>query len=585
MRSAKTLVLEKAPLFALSILFSVIAVLAGKESSGEQISFAPRIENAMVSYAIYIWQTFYPVRLAALYPHMESSIGALEVSGAVLLLAGISGWAWWQRKQRPWLLAGWLWYAGMMLPMVGIISTGRQSRADRYTYLPQIGIIVMVTWLACEMVSRQYCTRACLSWRRWLLGTISAAVLMSLVMIARNQVYYWHDDQTLWTHTLAITGDNYVAQNNLGNSLQETGALDDAIAHFKAAIEIKPDFLDSYYNLGNALQRKGRLDAAIEYFQKGLDIKPDSAEILNNLGIALQQKGQPDEAIAQYQKALKIDPEFAAGYCNLGNALAQKGRFDEAIASYQKALQVQPEYAEALKNTGNAYLQKGEMDEAISFYQKAIFIEPDYAEALNAMGNAYQQKGELDKAISCYQKGLRHDPGHPKTLNNLALALAQEGRLDEAISSYQKALEMEPEFAAAHYNLGLVLQQKSEIDQAIAHFQRVLELQPQNIQAGNNLAWLLATCANGALRNGTKAVELAERMNQLSGGGQPVILVTLAAAYAETGQFPKAVETAQKALQLANGQGNAELAGTIQGHIKLYQAGTPLRISGMTEHE
>jgi len=221
-----------------------------------------------------------------------------------------------------------------------------------------------------------------------------------------------------------------------------------------------------------------------------------------------------------------------------------------------------------------ALAKKGDVDPAAVRDQKAA----DPAEIQYNLGNGFLQKGQVDEAIASYEKALEIKPKYAEAETNLGTALMQREGIDQAITHYQRALAINPNFVEAHYDLANVFLQKGEEGEAIVHFQRVLELQPQNIQAGNNLALLLATSSNGTLRNGTKAVELAERMNQLSGGGQPVILVALAAAYAETGQFPRAVETAQKALQLASGQGNAELGATIQGHIKLYQAGTALRM-------
>jgi tetratricopeptide (TPR) repeat protein len=264
----------------------------------------------------------------------------------------------------------------------------------------------------------------------------------------------------------------------------------------------------------------------------------------NNLGYVLRQNGQVDEAIIQYQKALEIDPEYAKAHYNLGNALFQKGRVDEAMEHYQKALKIQPQYAEAHNNLGNVLRQKGRVDEAIIQYQKALKIEPDFAMAHH----------------------------------NLGMVLDQKGLVDEAITQYQKALAIQPADADAHINLGIALFKKGRVDEAIARFQKALEISPGNPKACYNLAraaWLLATSPEPSVRNGDRAIALAGQVEQLSGGRNPVINMTLAAAYADAGRFPEAIAEAGRAQQLAAQQGNASLADFLGQQIKLYQAGTP----------
>ncbi len=268
----------------------------------------------------------------------------------------------------------------------------------------------------------------------------------------------------------------------------------------------------------------------------------------SNLGVALMQKGQVDEAIAHYQKALEIKADYADAHSNLCTAFLQKGQVDEAIAHCQKALEIKPDYADAHGNLGNAFLQKGQVDEAIAHYQKALEIKPDKADAYSNLGNAFLQKGQVD----------------------------------EAIAQYQKALQIKPDFSEAHYNLGNAFLQMQQVKEAIAQYQAALEIDPSNVAFQNNLALVLATSPTTSLRNGIKAIALAQQANQLSGGNQPLVLRTLAAAYAEVKRFPEAVETAQKALQLAKSQGNAALGETIESNLKLYQTNTPLRIPRLT---
>ncbi|MGP8198175.1 MAG: tetratricopeptide repeat protein [Limisphaerales bacterium] len=340
---------------------------------------------------------------------------------------------------------------------------------------------------------------------------------------------------------LAGFGLQAEARLNLGKAFEQMGRVDDAIAEYQKALRIRPDYADAQNNLGNALHLKGRLDEAISHYQEALVVKPDDAEAHNNLGNALLETGRADEAISQYQLALHFAPAFAEAHNNLATALDRKGRVDEAIVQYQDALRISPSYAEARYNLALALEQKGRSDQAILQYREALQIKPDYAEAHNALG----------------------------------AALLQKGSVDEAISEFQNALQTMPSLAAAHYNLALALVRMGRVDEAISQYQMTLRLEPADVESQNNLAWLLATCAQASLRNGDKAVELARQANALTGGENPVILHTLAAAYAEAGRFSEAVQTAQRALQLAGAQSKTRLAGQLQSELNLYETGRP----------
>jgi tetratricopeptide (TPR) repeat protein len=477
-RKLSGLILEKIPLLALAAGASVITtmtVLAAGNSipAVGHISMASRVGNALVSYAVYLRQMVWPEGLAAPYPYSHYSPPPWEVALAGTLLASLSAVTWRERRTRPWLLIGWLWYLGMLAPMIGIVQASNFAHADRYTYLPQIGIYLAVTWLAAEWGAKWHAGRA-------VIGGLMTAVIAMLMVCAWKQTTYWKNSETLWTHTLACTADNDVAHLNLG--------------------------------------------------------------------VDLAKKARVDEAIAHYQKALQINPRYAQAHFNLGNALRKKGSVDEEIAQYQMALQIKPNHAQARNNLGNVFDEQGRLDEAIAQFQKALQIQPDYADAHY----------------------------------NLGVSLRKQGRLDEAIAQYQKALQIQPGFAEAEYNLGSVFDQQGRLDEAITHYQKALQLKPAEPSVQNNLAWVLATCPEASLRDGNKAVELARQANGLTGGENPIVLHTLAAAYAEAGRFSEAVETAQHALRLAEAQSNASLAGQLQLEMKLYQAGSPFHTPPQT---
>jgi tetratricopeptide (TPR) repeat protein len=450
------------------------------------------------------------------------------------LLLAISGAVWAFRKTHPCLIVGWLWYLGMLIPVIGIVQISHYAHADRYTYLPEIGLYLLLTWAVADL---------CAGWRhrRMVLGGCATVILVALIFCALVQTSYWRNSESLWTHTLACTSDNFFGQNGLGDALLTKGNVDEAIVHYQKALQIDPDYAEAHNNLGDALLRKDSVDEAIAHFQKALQIKPDDAEAHINLGNALIKKGNVDEAIAHYQNALQIKPDFAVAHNNLGNALLQKGSVDEAIVQYQKALQIEPDFAEAQNNLGNALLIKGNVDEAIAHYQKALQITPDYA----------------------------------KAHYNLGRALLTKGNVEEAIVHFQRALQIEPDYAKAHYNLGDALLQKGNADEAIAQYQKALQIKPDFVEALNNLARVLATCPQASLRNGNKAVELAEQAERLGGSESPEILDTLAAAYAEAGRFGDAVRSAQKAIELARAAGRQDMVKQLNGKLKLYEAGLP----------
>lgn len=294
-----------------------------------------------------------------------------------------------------------------------------------------------------------------------------------------------------------------------------------------------------------------------------------------NLGIALRDRGQNEQAIAHYRQAVAIWPEYAEAHYNLGRILVERGEFADAIAHYEKALAINPNDAEAHNNLGSVFLRVGRADEAMAHYQKALAIRPDYADASCNLANALLSQGDLEGAIAYYLAGLALSPNHADAQYNLASALLRKGRIDEAITHYQKTLELQPGNADAHANLGSAFLEKGRVQDAIAQYREALGIAPENVAAQSNLAWLLATCSDSSLRNGSEAVLLAEKASRLSGGNRPVILRILAAAYAETGRFTDAIRIAEQALQLADAKEDSVLINALRKEIQLYQSGLP----------
>ena len=535
------LVVEKLPLLALSAASCVATSVAQRAALArfDLLPLGSRAANALVSCVAYMGQFFYPVGLAVFYPHLGDELPIGKIVGASLLLAVITVGVAVCWRRRPWLPVGWFWYLGMLVPAIGLVQVGAQSMADRYTYLPQIGLVIGLAWGAKGVVGAW-------PYRAWLYGVASAVAVAALMGCTWQQTTFWSSTEALWNHDLSCTVPSSLAHYNLGTFLFAEGRIDEAIGHYRETLDIKPNLVEGHNNLGIALVRRGDFAEAMAHYRRALELKPDFEEAYGNLGLALFRQGHLAEAIEQYEKALKLKPDDAKTRCSLGEALIHLGRSAEAIEQYEKALKSQPDHAEAHSNLGLLLAGAGRGDEAVAHYQKALEIKPNYADAHN----------------------------------NLGLWLAGAGRVDEAVAHYRKALELNPALAIAHQNLAITFFQRGKMPEAIGQWREVIRLQPENSFALNQLARMLATNPEGSVRNGREAVEVAQRAVALTGGREASALDTLAAAQAEAGRFAEAVDTAGRALALASGQNNAVLAGALRTRIKLYQEHSPYRESG-----
>ena len=568
-RRINHLLLEKLPFFILSVMScAATSLVPEKVMAIERLSPSLRIENALVAYVAYMGQMFYPAGLAVPYPFPIRGLPSWEVAGALALLIALSIAGFTFRKSHPYLIVGWLWYLGMLVPVSGIVQISYYARADRYTYLPQIGLYLMIAWAARDLT---------VSWRhrRQVLGMAATAIMGALMACASLQTSYWRNGTLLWNHTLACTSGNYTAQNNLGYELAAQGRSMEAIEHYQTAIEINPNYAEAQYNLGIALAAQGRLDEAIEHYQKAIQINPDDYEAQYNLGIVLATQGRLDEAIEHYQKAIQINPDHVGAQNNLGYELAAQGRSVEAIEHYERAIQINPRDAYAHNNLAHELAAQGRPVEAIEHYQAAIQIDPYDAYAHGSLANVLAAQGRLDEAIGHYKLAIETNTNYFEAQYNLGVVLTAQDRLDEAMQHFKKALGLNPDHANAHFQYGQALQRQHTLKAAMAEYQRTLELDPHHLPAHLSLAWLLATSPEASLRNGNKAVELARQAVQLSGGVSPEMLDTLAAAYAEAGRFPEAIATARQASELSIAQTNKPLADDIQTQLRLYEANSP----------
>ena len=472
------LLLEKIPFFALAVGSCVVTFLVQRKGGAvsASISQGARISNALVSYARYLGKTFWPFDLSVLYPH-PGQWAANAVLGSIALLVVITvlivkfarargansgalsepkgtGWS------KPWLLVGWLWFLGTLIPVIGIIQVGIQSMADRYTYLPLIGIFIILAWCMGEAFERLYPERAAMPVFNGLTASV-AAVLLGCAFRTANQATYWRDSEALFRHAVLVTKSNYLAYNNLGYYLSGQDKIQEAMENYRRALEINPNYEDARNNLGFALAGLKKPAEAIVQYDMALRIRPEHVEVHNNLGNALSEIGKVDEAIQHYRFVLERKPDHADAHNNLGIALAMQGKLDEAIPHFQAAVKYKRDYASAHSNLGNAFAAQHKFDEATQEYQIALRLKPDDPQAHNNFGNVLAEQGKLDDAISHYQQALRLNTDNPEAHFNLGMALGREGKREEAIKNYQEALRLKPDYTDAQKQLAKALQDRN----------------------------------------------------------------------------------------------------------------------------
>jgi Flp pilus assembly protein TadD len=371
--SLKPLLIEKVPFLLLSMAVSVVTYFVQDKGFSVQ-TFATfplsiRLENTFVSYARYLGKVLWPVTLAIPYPYPDRWPVALVIL-SVLLVAGASVAAFWLVRKWPPAFTGWFWFVGMLIPVIGLVQVGTQSMADRYAYLPMVGLLIIVVWGLAKFAV--HCN----------LSTVQAAAAVLLILAAysmrtREQLAYWHNDGTLFGHSLNVTTNNYVAQINYGAWLSKTGHPKEALEHYNVALRLKPDDPTALYDTGNILARLGQLDEAIANYRRALQITPDKPDILNNLGVALMKQKQLPEAIAAFQSALKIKPDFADVHNNLATAFFRQGRYEDAAREFYQAVNLAPDSVLFSMNLGDAMLKLGEPKKAEECYQRALQMEPD----------------------------------------------------------------------------------------------------------------------------------------------------------------------------------------------------------------
>ena len=448
------LALEKAPLLLLSLAAGLLAILAESRAGAlpalEAFPLSVRFSNALVAYTSYLSKMFWPTDLAPFYPHPGASLEIWRIVLSFVFLVAVSAVVVHRVRSFPYLVVGWLWYLGTLFPVSGLIQVGGHAMADRYAYLPLIGVFILLVWGGWGWLGDSPVAR------KFEVGALPCLFLV-MVMTTGTQVSHWQSSVTLFEHTIRSTKNNQLAHNNLGIALLERGRTQEAAAQFVEALEIKPGNSTALFNLGLTMKRLGEIEEAERYFSRALEENPNLVGAHNNLGIILEEQGRSEEAFQHFRQAVELDPRLPAAHTNLGRALARQGKLEEAVGHFEISLRIDSHQPNVYSNLGAALDLQGRSQEAVDNYRRAL---------------------ELDSHS--------HFAHH-----NLGMLLLEESHLEEAANHFSRAIDIKPDFVSSHYGLGLTRLQQDRISEAIRSFRQVLKLDPEDVRASRQLRRLL----------------------------------------------------------------------------------------------
>jgi len=567
--AVRAVLLEKIPfllLSALSCAMTVWAQSAGRAvGSFDNFPVGARIANSLTAYLTYLEKLFWPVNLSIFYPFpAELPVGRAVI--AFVLLALITALAVRHVRRYPYLLVGWLWYLGTLVPVIGLVQVGSQALADRYTYLPLIGLFIMLAWGFNDLTAR------------WKHQKIAAPLLAGLVLIAcaaltARQISFWPSTKTLFAHAAAVDDQNYLAWTVLGDQLRLEGKLGLAVDDLNRAIRLRRNSEIPWHGLALALTAMNKLPEAEDAYQNALKLSPENTHLLSDYAQCLITLGRLDDATEQLKRAQEVNPILIEPRLLHIVILKKQGRLNDALNECRAILQLEPANANALIHLASICSVLGRPDQASIAYRQAVKADPANRQARIGLGLALIETHNLAAAQTEFTAVLQTDPQNAAALDGLGFALAMGGQSEAAKARFAQALEYDAHNAITHLHYAMALAAQSEMKEAIGEYRKALEIDDSLVIALNNLAWILAAHPDSAIRNGTAAVTLAERSCRLTNHEQPLYLGTLAAAYAEAGRFDAAVKTAEAAMELAKNQGNQALAERNLQLLELYRTG------------
>jgi Tfp pilus assembly protein PilF len=427
-RPTHRLIVEKLPLLCLSVASSVVTVLA-QQSGGtvgtlEAVPAWSRLANVLMTYVTYLWKTIWPTDLAVTYPHpaLVNPEGSAALTGAAiaaaLLLLSISVAVVALARRRPYLAVGWLWYLGTLLPVIGLFQVGSQAMADRYTYVPLVGIYILIAWGVRDLTAHWSVSPRVLT-------AVTALLLGGYMTATWFQVGTWRNSFTLFEHAIRVTSDNWVAHSNLATVLMEEGRLAEAAAHLERALHIMPGYAAGHTKLGIVFERQGKLAEAAAQHERAVRLNPDVAEAHSNLGAVFFKQGKLAQAATRLERALQINPELAEAHTNLGAVFVKQGQLARAAAQFEHALRIEPDHAPAHSNLGVVFLNQGRLAQAAAQLERALQIQPDLANAHTNLGIVLTRRGRLAEAATHFERALQINPDDANARQRLDSVLSR----------------------------------------------------------------------------------------------------------------------------------------------------------------
>jgi tetratricopeptide (TPR) repeat protein len=492
-RLNKQALMEKVPLFVIMVIFAFITVIS--QSRAARVMMPGEYGHTQIplilchNIVFYLYKIIWPVNLSSYYPFpvpldILDTMTFAGVVGTCILLPTLLLSLRWTRA----LLTGWLFFFIAIFPTMGIIGFTSVIASDRYAYLPSAGLLMVLAWLFGRLWP--YVSGSLV--RRIIIVLFILLLAVSESIATRRYLVYWQDSEKIHRYMLHLAPNAPTVHLNLANTILKMQRYDEAIAHYKKAIDGYSDFVDAHYYLGLALGLEKRYDEAIEQYYTVLRLKPKHWRAQFRLANAFVGKGQLDKAIEHYNKTLQLKPNEAEVYNNLALALVKKGKINEAIEYYNKSLEINRDSAEVLNNLGNALVKQKKLSQAVIHFEKALALKPDFAEAHYNFANALKMQNRFHEAVKHYDGALKLDPNDADAHYSLGLTLAELRKYDEAVDCYRAAIQLRPDFAKAYYNLGIALFNQGELDQAIEQFRQVLRIHPKDAEMHCNLGVLLA---------------------------------------------------------------------------------------------
>ncbi len=565
---------EKVPYVALAVIASLFTLSAQKLTT---FPFGLRAANAVVSYLKYFGLALWPSNLAIFYPHPDLRLVAAlpnpplpaseqwpawQISAGLLLLLAVSALVVVRRGRQPWLLTGWFWYLGTLVPVIGIIQVGMQAMADRYTYVPLIGLFIAVVWLAAELLGVRRFGRA-------LLVTGSVLVMGACLAGTTRQLSYWRNNSALFQHALAVTTPNGLAHWYVGSDFARQGKFGLAQTHFRAALAADPFRYEAHSALGRLFELDGRTNLALAEYRSTLRIKPADDFAWLRLGGIYRNLNQPGQAQDCYTQALRANSESVEANYELGTLLLDRGDLPAAAKYINRAVELKPDHADALLCLSDLRLREGKPAEAEAAFRRVVHLYPTNFELRVNLGGMLWEQGKLDAARTEYREALRLKPEHPMAHYNLGTVLTAQDLLPEATAEFAEASRLKPDYAEALIEWGRLLALQGKTNEAIPPLDRAFRLHSTNAPLCANLgaAWLLAQRPNEAAMAFSEAARLQPDLGQR--------LLNQSRDQAQQGHLSAAVRSAEKARNLALAAQDQDLVRAADAMLLMYKKASP----------